>query len=145
MKIRKPQIYTNHTEYYLSNLCKSVANSVNYMHLNLIVIRSSQIHQLAEFYQSLGLSFDYHQHGKGALHYAAQIGELTFEIYPLLKNQTRADSSLRLGFQVENLDKLIQILQDKNITITQLPKQQPWGYAAVIKDLDGRKIELVEG
>lgn len=115
------------------------------MHLNLIVIRSAQIHQLAEFYQLLGLTFDYHRHGKGALHYAAQIGELTFEIYPLLKNQTKTDTSLQLGFQIKNLDELIQTLQKKNITITQLPKQQPWGYATVIQDLDGRKIELVEG
>lgn len=39
------------------------------------------------------------------MHYSADIDGLVFEIYPLLKNQDQADFSLRLGFQVKEVDK----------------------------------------
>jgi lactoylglutathione lyase len=49
-----------------------------------------------------------------------------------------------LGFVVENLDKLIQILKVKGIKIISDPTKTEWGYSAVVEDIDGRKIELTE-
>lgn len=114
------------------------------MKINLVVIRTPQPKQLADFYQELGMEFEYHRHGKGSWHYSTILGETTFEIYPLLKSQTEADKSLRIGFNVKNLNHLITDLQKKNIQIIKEPQQSEWGYFAVIKDLDGRKIELKE-
>lgn len=62
----------------------------------------------------------------------------------MLKNQKEADTSLRLGFKVQNLDSLIIKLRQKNVTIVTQPTQSKFGYYSVIKDLDGRKIELTE-
>lgn len=112
--------------------------------INLVVIRSPEPEKLADFYQILGIDFEYHKHGKGSWHYSSVLGETTFEIYPLLKNQTEADKSLRLGFNVKNLDNLMVALKKKNIEIVKEPHQSSWGYVAIIKDLDGRKIELKE-
>lgn len=112
------------------------------MKLNLIVIRTNDIKRLAEFYQKLGLTFEYHRHGKGSWHYSTIIGEIVFEIYPLLKSQTTVDNSLRLGFTVEDLDKLLEDLKENQVEIVNLPQYSEYGYFAVIKDLDGRKIEL---
>ena len=70
------------------------------------------------------------------------INEVVFEIYPLLKSQTIADHSLRLGFTVKNLDKLMVKLKEQGIEILSEPKQSDYGYIAIICDLDGRKIEL---
>jgi len=61
-----------------------------------------------------------------------------------MKNQTQADDTLRLGFTVPNLDQLINNLKNNNIEITSEPQSHEWGYVAVIKDLDGRKIELTQ-
>lgn len=52
------------------------------------------------------------------------------------------NSDVRLGFDVENLSKIINKLSGWEI-IT-MPKQSEWGLKAVIQDLDGRKIELLE-
>ena len=112
------------------------------MTLNLLVIRTKNIETLSNFYNKLGLTFTYHRHGKGPYHYSAELGELVFEIYPLLKNKTEADASLRLGFLVENLDELIAILKEEGVEIIQMPLKTEWGTVAIIKDLDGRKIEL---
>lgn len=112
------------------------------MEINLIVIRTSNPEKLAAFYRQLGIEFVYHKHGNGSWHYSSEIKKLVFEIYPLLKNQEVANNSLRLGFEVEELDALILKLKKKNVKILSEPKESEWGYFAIIKDLDGRKIEL---
>ena len=112
--------------------------------INLLVIRTNQPKILAEFYELLGMKFCYHQHGNGPFHYAADMDGFVFEIYPLLKKQHKADSSLRLGFTVDYLDKLIVTLKAHNVDILKEPTQMEWGYVGVIRDLDGRKIELKE-
>lgn len=117
------------------------------MKINLIVIYTAFPEKLAAFYKKLGLQFVYHRHGKGAMHYSADINEVIFEIYPLLQEQSPIKNPvLRLGFSISNLDAFIQkLLADTPSLILQLPKQTKWGHRAVIQDLDGRKIELVEG
>jgi len=112
------------------------------MNINLIVIRTDKPKALTEFYTQLGIQFDYHQHGKGTWHYSAEIDGIIFEIYPLTKNQDVPDKSIRLGFTIENLDNLMIRLKKKNVEIVREVKVSEWGYFAIIKDLDGRKIEL---
>jgi predicted enzyme related to lactoylglutathione lyase len=112
------------------------------MKINLIVIRTNRPKELSDFYEQIGMKFEYHQHGKGTWHYSTEIGETVFEIYPLMKNQENSDNSLRLGFTIENLDEIIENLKKRNVEIVREPKESEWGYFAIIKDLDGRKIEL---
>ena len=114
------------------------------MNLNLLVLRTRNPKGLSSFYEQLGVKFEYHQHGNGAWHYSSDVEGIVFEIYPLLRNQKNVDKSLRLGFSINNLDKKIIKLQQLGIEIVSLPKRSEWGYFAVIKDLDGRKIELKE-
>jgi lactoylglutathione lyase len=113
------------------------------MEIKLIVIRTPDITKLADFYTLLGLEFDYHKHGKSPYHYAATVGETTLEIYPLAKDQTEADKELRLGFSLDNFDVIVQILKDKGIDFISEPMQTEFGYMAVVRDPDGRKIELL--
>ncbi|SEC41788.1 hypothetical protein SAMN04489761_2937 [Tenacibaculum sp. MAR_2009_124] len=114
------------------------------MEINLIVIRSDKPKELSAFYEMLGVSFTYHRHGNGPWHYAVEIGNIVFEIYPLPKKEEIPDASLRLGFTVDNLERMIEELRTNNVLILQQPVMSEFGYFAVIKDLDGRKIELKE-
>lgn len=111
--------------------------------VNLIVIKTDKIQAQSEFYSALGLEFEYHKHGNGPHHYASS-GKLIFEIYPLPKGILQPDNTTRLGFTIENLDRLIQSLKEKGIKIISDPAKTEWGYSAVVEDLDGRKIELTE-
>lgn len=54
------------------------------MQINLIVIRTSHPKTLSNFYEQLGMEFEYHQHGKGAWHYSTEIGATVFEIISLI-------------------------------------------------------------
>lgn len=114
------------------------------MRINLLVIRTKSIEVLKTQYEQLGLEFQYHQHGSGPFHYSADFNEFVLEIYPFTKHQTQADSALRLGFQVNNLDSLIADLSKTNWKVLSQPALHEWGRTAVIQDLDGRKIELTQ-
>ena len=85
------------------------------MQINLIVIRTDKPKELSNFYEQIGMKFEYHQHGKGTWHYSAEIEKTVFEIYPLIKNQESSDKSLRLGFTIENLDETIANLKKQNV------------------------------
>jgi lactoylglutathione lyase len=114
------------------------------MKINLIVIKTKNLHELAAFYELLGLKFEYHKHEQGIFHYSTLLGETVFEIYPLPKKITEVDSTTRLGFQVENLNNLIGDLRTKNVNIIAEPFENGFGNCAIIEDLDGRKIEILE-
>ncbi len=114
---------------------------VNQTTLNLIVIRVKDLIRSKKFYEMLGISFSYEQHGKGEKHLSAVLSGIVFEIYPSSNN---IDTSLlRLGFQVSSLDKVIEELQAIETVIVLPPKNSEWGRRAVILDPDGYKIELV--
>jgi len=109
---------------------------------NLLVIKTRQLEATQQFYSKLGINFEKHQHGKGPIHYAAELGQLVFEVYPLPNDQKITDTSTRLGFQVEQLDDLLT-----QLTLHQILKEaheSEWGYQALVCDPDGRKVELTQ-
>lgn len=112
------------------------------MTLKLIVVRTSELEKLAQFYSILGLSFEYHAHGNSPYHYSASIGETTFEIYPLSKGQVEPDKNLRLGFSVDNFDKVIDSLKSQSCKFFMESQETDFGFMAVVEDFDGRKVEV---
>lgn len=112
------------------------------MKINLLVIKTKDPKALMEQYALLNLKFDYHKHGNGPYHYASEFGGQVFEIYPLSKSIEKADSTLRLGFQVPNLEETFGTLRSSNWVICSEIRDNPWGKTAVVQDLDGRKVEL---
>jgi lactoylglutathione lyase len=112
------------------------------MNLNLLVIRTKEPEKLKNQYELIGHKFDYHRHGNGPFHYASEMNGFVFEIYPLSKSMEKADNSLRLGFEIENLKSKIDELVNSNWVILSELKNTEWGLTTVIQDLDGRKVEL---
>ena len=111
--------------------------------LNLVVIRSPDIDRAVLFYRNLGLQFTKHAHGSGPEHYSCEGGGLVFEIYPLRPTDAPT-SAARLGFVVEQVDSLLKAFVELGAEIVSPPKDSPWGRRAVVRDLDGHSIELVE-
>jgi len=112
------------------------------MEIRLLVVRTLEIARLADFYALLGLTFEYHKHGKSPYHYSALIGSTILEIYPLAKGQTEADKELRVGFALDDFENTVTTLKDKGAEFFSEPTQTDYGFMAIIKDPDGRKIEL---
>jgi lactoylglutathione lyase len=112
------------------------------MKLKLLVIRTADMQKLVDFYTLLGFSFDYHKHGNSPYHYSATIDGTVIEIYPLTKNQTEADRNLRLGFELEDFDRVIELLKDAEVLFASESAQTDFGFMAVVVDPDGRRVEL---
>lgn len=109
---------------------------------NLLVIRSSAIERAVTFYQRIGLPFHRHSHGKGPEHYASNVGGFVFEIYPQ-RNADEITTSTRIGFSVNDVDGVVQLLREVQATIVTEPADTEWGRRAVVKDFDGHTVELV--
>ena len=61
-------------------------------------------------------------------------------------NARPGDSSAgtRLGFRVDSVDAALSALEAEGGQIVSLPKDSPWGRRAVLRDLDGHTVELIE-
>lgn len=112
------------------------------MIVKLIVIRSGNIERLAGFYQNLGLSLQYHKHGKSPYHYSGIIGETVLEIYPLASGQQDVDIHFRIGLGIDNFGEVITKLQADKTTFIMDPSNTEFGLMAIVLDTDNRKVEL---
>lgn len=109
--------------------------------LNLLVLRCRNIDVSKIFYEKLGFLFEEERHGKGPRHFAAEMNEIVFELYPLAEGET-VDRS-RLGFTMEVPD-LAQLLQTKEIDVVSSYNFNN-RLVFVVQDPDARKIELCQG
>jgi lactoylglutathione lyase len=112
------------------------------MKLNLIVLKTTGPAALMQQYEQLGLQFEHHRHGDGPMHYSCEIDGLVLEIYPLPKSLAKADDSLRLGFEVDDLDKMVECLANSDWKMLSKPTEMEWGRQVLLQDRDGRKVEL---
>jgi lactoylglutathione lyase len=112
--------------------------------LSLIVLKTRQVDALRKFYSSLGIELSEEQHGKGPVHFAGQVGEVVFEVYPLPEDGTLADATTRLGFVVVRLSEVVEALKALGTAIVTEPQTTQWGFRAVVRDPDGRAIELYQ-
>jgi catechol 2,3-dioxygenase-like lactoylglutathione lyase family enzyme len=116
--------------------------SASQPHLNLVVIRSADIHRAAKFYHSLGLLFISHSHGSGPEHYASEGTGLVFEIYPA-SAKSGPTAGTRIGFAVDSVDSLVPLSREVGAEIITPPSDSEWGRRAVVRDLDGHVVELL--
>lgn len=110
--------------------------------LALIVLKTKQVQVVRDFYARLGFVFVEEQHGRGPIHFSAPLGDGILEIYPLPKGK-ETDSTIRLGFAVSDVELVINSL-DEFAEIVERPKQTEWGLRAVVRDPDGRVVEVCE-
>ena len=112
------------------------------MEIKSLVIRTSDTQKLADFYDLLGITFACHRRGSSPAYYSATIGKAVLEIYPLANQQHEADKELRLGFGIEDFDRVIKTLKERQVAFSVEPVQTENGFMAVVSDPDGRCIEV---
>lgn len=116
---------------------------VNKASLVLLVLKSPQIETLVSFYTTIGLTLATEQHGKGPVHYSAQVGGTVLELYPASGTES-PEVSIRLGFSIPELDQTVETLRSAGAPIIAEPKKTEWGTRTVVRDPDGRAVELYQ-
>jgi len=110
--------------------------------LSLLVLKTHQLDVVKRFYETIGIEFIEEQHGTGPVHFAGRVGNLVIEIYPSSDQGVKADATTRLGFIVEDIVSVIESLSRQDLSPLKKAKQSEWGMRAVVKDPDGRSVEL---
>lgn len=110
----------------------------------LLVLKTNQLDKQKKFYETLGLHFQKEKHGNGPEHFSTTLKDqsIVFEIYPLPKNQLVPDTSTRLGFRVDDLERTINAILKIGGKVKSKIKEISFGTLAVVKDFDGRSIEV---
>ena len=108
--------------------------------LSLMVLKTHQLDVVKYFYETIGIELVEERHGLGPVHFAGKLGTTVLEIYPLQEGE--ADATTRLGFVVEDLGCVLESLSRRELSPLKKAKQTEWGLRAVVKDPDGRSIEL---
>jgi predicted enzyme related to lactoylglutathione lyase len=111
--------------------------------LTLLVLKTAQVDRLRSFYEALGIAFTEERHGSGTRHHAGRVGGLVLEVYPL-PDEGSADTSTRLGFAVDNLAEVVRTLQGLGTQVVKELTHTAWGLQALVKDPDGRSVELTQ-
>ncbi|MDB6032565.1 MAG: Glyoxalase/bleomycin resistance protein/dioxygenase [Verrucomicrobiales bacterium] len=111
-------------------------------HLNLVVLRSTDIDRAASFYREMGLLFTCHSHGSGPEHYSSEVSGVVFEIYPTTP-KSPSTIGTRIGFRVDSVDELVTLLSGLGAEVISHPVDSEWGRRAVVRDLDGHVVELL--
>jgi len=110
--------------------------------INLVGIYSTDIEAAHRFYSALGLALNREKHGTGPEHYTVETGDTVFEIYP--SSSPCSPDAVRIGFRVVSVDEALSKLRQMGIEIVSGPQESAWGRRAVIKDPDGRRVEISE-
>jgi lactoylglutathione lyase len=114
------------------------------VHLSLLVLKTRQVEKMRAFYGALGIDLAEEQHGKGPVHFAGRIGDVVLELYPLPDDGTPTDTTTRLGFTLTQLAVALERLQALGIPNPGKPQATEWGNRVVVRDPDGRAVELSE-
>ena len=112
----------------------------------LLVIKTNQLEKQKSFYEKIDLVFQKEKHGNGPEHFSSTIEtqNIVVEIYPLSKNQILPDTTTRLGFRVNDLEKTINAILEIGGEIKNEIQETEFGKLAVVKDFDGRSIEVYQ-
>ena len=109
----------------------------------LIVIKTLQMDRMLAFYSTLGIRFAGERHGKGPLHFSSTFGGMVLEMYPATDSDS-VSSGIRLGLNIPKLTEAVESLRSSKTAIVSEPKETRWGVRAVVRDPDGRAVELYQ-
>lgn len=110
------------------------------MNLNQITIPSLNVEKATTFYKILGLHLIVDANPR-YVRFECPDGDATFSIHKV--DKLPKENGITIYFKDENLDTLVEALQQKGITFTQLPIDQSWLWReAKLQDPDGNKIIL---
>lgn len=110
--------------------------------LGLIVLRTKHIQKIIAWYGAIGIEIVKEKHEKTQSTYTADLEGLVLEFLPLSEEDAAPEPNVRLGFVVDDLEQTLAALKSHSTVVINPPQSTSRGYRAVVRDPDGRSIEL---
>jgi hypothetical protein len=108
------------------------------MSLKFLTLYAKQLDRTVLVYEALGLEFEKEKHGDGPIHFSHSSGDLVIEIYPA-DGRTVAESMM-LGFVVEDLATVKNLLLERAVTILKDIDVVNGATRMIFQDPDGRRL-----
>lgn len=115
--------------------------------LGALVLFSASIERAVAFYRAIGVQLETEQHDEGPPHYACELGNAHFALFPAPMGAAPvygAGGCTFPGFVVESVAESVNAVRALGAAVRQEAEQYPWGLRAVIEDPDGRPVEVYE-
>jgi lactoylglutathione lyase len=110
--------------------------------LALVVLRTKHIQKVIAWYGVIGVGIVKEKHEKARSTYVAALEGLLLEFLPLEEDAPAPEPNVRLGFVVDDLDKALADLKALGTMVVNPPQSTSRGFRAVVRDPDGRSVEL---
>lgn len=115
-------------------------------YLDALVLTCADLDAARAFYAALGLPLEAEDHGEGPLHYACELGPVHFALFAAREEGAapgRGQAGAVLpGFQVASVEEAYAAALAAGGQAVQEPADFPWGRRALVRDPDGRVVEL---
>ena len=115
--------------------------------LGALILFSANLDRAVSFYRALGLPLESEDHEDGPKHFACELGPTHFAIFegdPGTTPSFRSAGSSMPGFAVDSIEEAHTTMKNLQAAIIQEPTEYPWGPRMLVKDPDGRTVEIFE-
>jgi lactoylglutathione lyase len=112
-----------------------------------VILSSSAPGRLAKFRRALGVPLGSETHQDGPPHLAAEVGPAHVAIWrasPSGSPWRRKAGAAMIGLRVRSLDAAVDAARRAGGSVVRRPEDAPWGRRAVVRDPEGRYLELNE-
>jgi catechol 2,3-dioxygenase-like lactoylglutathione lyase family enzyme len=110
-----------------------------------VLIYSKDPERLFKFYRDiLGLPLEEEKHGNSKLHYGCEIGDIHFAIHGTDDGTQPGVGSVKLAFEVFDMDEHMNTLKAHKVEITSQPRDLGFMKLASAKDPDGNTVEFTQ-
>lgn len=111
-----------------------------------LVLFASDVDAAARFYRALGVPLVDEDHGEGPVHFAAELGDVHFALYPAAglgrAPDRRSAGSSFAGVYVGSLNEALQAVTALRAPVLTGHEVMPWGCRFVAEDPDARPVEV---
>jgi predicted enzyme related to lactoylglutathione lyase len=112
-----------------------------------LVLFSADPERCVAFYRAIGVPLAEERHGEGEpLHFACELGEVHVAVFPAEPPGDAPGLSSSgctfAGFSVASVEAAVDGARQLGAAVLQEPADYPWGRRAVLRDPDGRPVEV---
>lgn len=112
-----------------------------------LILFTSRVDEVVAFYRALGVPLEAEEHGDGVKHFACELGATHFAVFPGRAGDAlehKSGGSEFFGLSVASVDAALAAAKSRGAAEVQPPTRYPWGVRALVRDPDGRTVELFQ-
>lgn len=115
--------------------------------LGALVLFAGDLERTLAFHRALRFPVEPDDHEEGPLHYACDVGGVHIAIFPAddpgrAAPVHRSGGATFPGFAVPSLDNAAAVARRLGAPIVEEPSRYPWGRRMLLRDPDGRTVEV---